>query len=124
MSEERWTIEIEPEVRDWLDLLSDGDYSRVERVVDRLLPDPLALSMPLSKPLRDKVRELRFHLGDDARRITYWLAPGQRVVLLTVFRKTRNSEQTEVSRATDAQKMCEADHDAATHTYDRSEAES
>jgi hypothetical protein len=34
-----------------------------------------------------KVRELRFRLLRQQTRVTYWLAPGRRVVLLTIFRK-------------------------------------
>jgi Phage derived protein Gp49-like (DUF891) len=45
------------------------------------------------------VRELRFHLLRQQTRVTYWLAPGRRVVLLTVFRKTRSAETAEVARA-------------------------
>jgi phage-related protein len=65
------------------------------------------------------VRELRFHLGRTAWRISYWLAPQQRIVLLTVFRKTRSRETAEVDRAVAAQRVCEDQHQAATHTYDR-----
>ncbi|WP_446224055.1 type II toxin-antitoxin system RelE/ParE family toxin [Nocardia sp. IBHARD005] len=43
---------------------------------------------PWSRNLGDGVRELRFHLHPREFRITYWLAPGRRIVLLTVFRKT------------------------------------
>ncbi|MFS4107713.1 type II toxin-antitoxin system RelE/ParE family toxin [Streptomyces sp. PD-S100-1] len=124
MSEPPWAIEIEPEVQDWLDMLSDADYAKAERVVDRLLPNPINAAMPFSKPLGDKVHELRFSLGDIAVRIPYWLAPGRRIVLLTVFRKTRMNEHMEVSRAKDTQKACETEHDTATHIYDRNEADS
>lgn len=44
---------------------------------------------------------------------TYWLVPGRRVVLLTVFRKTKMREQAEVDRAHAAQQWCEAEHEAA-----------
>ncbi|WTI78443.1 type II toxin-antitoxin system RelE/ParE family toxin [Streptomyces sp. NBC_00727] len=60
-----------------------------------------------------KLRELRFRLGDVHQRITYWLAPDRRVVLLTVFRKTKMREQAEVQRAHAAQRLCEAEHKAA-----------
>jgi hypothetical protein len=32
---------------------------------------------------------LRFHLLREQTRVTYWLAPQRRVILLTVFRKTQ-----------------------------------
>lgn len=68
-----------------------------------------------------KLRELRFSLHRDDQRITYWLAPGRRVVLLTVFRKTRMREGAEIQRARQAQEECEARHRAAEghEIYDR-----
>jgi hypothetical protein len=52
-------------------------------------------------------------------RVTYWLAPGQRVILLTVFRKTRSAESAEVARALQAQKTCETEHGPAHRAFDR-----
>ena len=52
-------------------------------------------------------------------RVTYWFAPGRRVILLPVFRKTRNTEHAEVARALQAQKRCEAEHSPAHDTFDR-----
>jgi hypothetical protein len=52
-------------------------------------------------------------------RITYWLAPGRTVILLTVFRKTRSAQAAEVARALQAQKTCEAEHGPAHDTFDR-----
>jgi len=66
-----------------------------------------------------KVRELRFHLLRQQTRVTYWLAPGRRVVLLTVFPKTRSAETAEVARALHAQKNCEAEHGTAHQLFDR-----
>jgi hypothetical protein len=65
------------------------------------------------------VRELRFRLLAQQTRVTYRLAPGRRVILLTVFRKTRGSEMAEVARAMQVQKICEAGHSAAHDTFDR-----
>lgn len=65
------------------------------------------------------VRELRFHLSGKAIRISYWLTRERRLVLLTVFAKTRMRERAEVDRAIHAQKVCEAEHDPAAHVYDR-----
>ena len=52
-------------------------------------------------------------------RVTYWLAPGRRVILLTVFYKTRRSEAAEIERALAAPKECEAEHGHAVDVYDR-----
>ncbi|MEU0553513.1 type II toxin-antitoxin system RelE/ParE family toxin [Dactylosporangium sp. NPDC006015] len=60
-------------------------------------------------PLDGKLRELRFHLERDAVRITYWIASGERIILLTVFRKTRDRETSEVKRAQRALARCVAE---------------
>jgi integrase/recombinase XerD len=49
-------------------------------------------------------------------RITYWLAPGRRIIPLTVFSKTRSAEAAEVARALQAQKTCDAEHGPALDT--------
>jgi hypothetical protein len=56
-----------------------------------------------------KLRELRFHLEGRAVRVTYWIAPGRRIVLLTVFAKTRMREVGEVERARRALARCLAE---------------
>ena len=46
--------------------------------------------------------------------------PDGRIVLLTVFRKTRQHEQRQIDRAVRAQKTCERDHHGpAMETYER-----
>ena len=115
----RYDVELEPEVRQWLDALPLTDYRTVEYHADRLAEAPTTLGEPYSRHLSGGVRELRFHLGRTAWRISYWLAPHRRIVLLTVFRKTRNRETAQVDRAIMAQQVCEDQHHAATHIYDR-----
>jgi hypothetical protein len=112
-------IEVEPEVRTWLDSLSDDDYGRAEFYADLLAANAETLGEPYSRHLGGKVRELRFHLRRQQVRITYWLASGRRVILLTVFYKTQRSEAAEVRRALVAQKECEADHGHTEDVYDR-----
>lgn len=84
-------VEIEPEVRSWLTSLSDRDFGRVDFLVGLLAEYAEDLGEPYTRHLGGKVRELRFHLLRQQTRVTYWLAPGRRVVLLTVFRKTRSA---------------------------------
>jgi phage-related protein len=57
------------------------------------------LSEPYTRQLDGKLRELRFHLDRRAVRVTYWIASGRRIVLLTTFAKTRMREDREVERA-------------------------
>jgi mRNA-degrading endonuclease RelE of RelBE toxin-antitoxin system len=118
---ERYDVEIEPEVQQWLDALPPKQYVAVERRVDRLADNPAEARMPLFRPLGDKVAEIRMSLGDAAVRITYWVGPGRRVILLTVFTKTRDNEAAEVARAKRAQEDCQNHHaPAADHAaYDR-----
>jgi hypothetical protein len=56
--------------------------------------------------LDGKLRELRFHLSGRPVRVTYWIASGRRIVLLTVFVKTRMRESAEVERARRAMARC------------------
>ncbi|GAA1796099.1 type II toxin-antitoxin system RelE/ParE family toxin [Actinomadura chokoriensis] len=115
----RYEIELEPEVRAWLDGLPLGQYRHVMFYADLLADNAGTLGEPYSRHLGDGIRELRFYLGRQATRVTYRLAPGRRVVLLTVFVKTRPNEWAEVDRARRAKKLCETEHGAAHETYDR-----
>lgn len=114
-----YAVEIEPEVRSWLRSLSDRDFGRVDFLVGLLSERAEDLSEPYTRHLGGKVRELRFYLLRQQTRVAYWLAPGRRVILLTVFRKTRGAETAEVARALQAQRTCEAEHGPAHETFDR-----
>ncbi|HEY9469512.1 MAG TPA: type II toxin-antitoxin system RelE/ParE family toxin [Propionibacteriaceae bacterium] len=111
------TVELEPEVRDWLESLPTDDFAHVAFYVDLLAEQGVLLGEPYTKQLDGKLRELRFYLERDAVRITYWIAAGRRIVLLTVFRKTRRQEQGEIDRARRALARCVA----AQHTADDEE---
>jgi hypothetical protein len=82
-----YQVEVEPEVRSWLESLSDRDFGRVDFLVGLLAEQAETLGEPYTRHLDGKVRELRFHLLRQQTRVTYWLAPARRIVLLTVFRK-------------------------------------
>ena len=62
------------------------------------------------RPIGDGLYELRFDLDKVAWRITYWFGPGQRIVLLTVFRKQRMNEKAEITRARTALSVCRSTH--------------
>jgi hypothetical protein len=118
----RYVIELEPEVRDWLETLTLKEYAKVEAMADILADHAETLGEPYSRHLSGKTRELRFYLERSAVRISYWLAPGARVVLLTVFSKTRRVERAEVARAVAVQQACASGHEAhapATEVYER-----
>ncbi len=77
--------------------------------VDLLADRGPLLGEPYSRQLDGKLRELRFHLVELDMRVTYWIAPGRRIILLTVFRKTRMRETAEVDRARRALARCVAE---------------
>jgi hypothetical protein len=101
-------VELEPEVRDWYLALDEDHRGRVEFHIERLAERGPLLDEPHTKQLEGKLRELRFYLGGDATRITYWIAPGRRIVLLTVFVKTRRQERQQIDRARRALERCVA----------------
>jgi hypothetical protein len=114
-----YDVELEPEVRSWLAGLSDRDFGRVDFLVGLLAEHAEDLCEAYARHLGGKVRELRFHLLRQQTRVTYWLAPGRRVILLTVFHKTRGTETAEVARALHAKKVCKAEHGRAHEVFDR-----
>jgi hypothetical protein len=101
-----WLIELEPEVEGWLDTQSVKEFAFTMNQLDRLAEQGNRLRMPASRALGDGSFELRFDLGRVARRITFYFAPKRRIVLLTVFRKQRQNERTEVRRAHQAMAQC------------------
>lgn len=96
-----YSIELEPEVREWLAALPPDHYARGEAHADHLAGNAETLGEPYSR-----------HLGI-----------GPPVVLLmvlpTVFGKTRQRQHDEVGRAAQAQKACEAGHDVADTIWTR-----
>jgi putative component of toxin-antitoxin plasmid stabilization module len=99
-------IELHDEVVDWMDSLDDDEWDRTVVVIDRLAALGSSARMPLSRSLGEGLFELRFTLGPTARRITYRFTKDGRIVLLTTFRKQRNNERTEISRARKAAEDC------------------
>jgi hypothetical protein len=115
-----YDFELEPAVRDWLDSLSDSDFKRVDEVCGLLAEKGPELGGPWSDHLEGAVWELRIRLRDVAARITYWCTAEGAIVVLTVFRNTRQHDQKQIDRAVRAQKACERDHRGpATETYER-----
>jgi phage-related protein len=82
--------------------------------IDLLADEGPLLSEPYTRQLDRNLRELRFHLDRQAVRITYWIASGRRIVLLTAFIKTRLREDREIERARRALARCIAEeHEVA-----------
>ena len=114
------TVELEPEVRDWLEQLPTDQFARAAFYIDLLADEGPLLSEPYARQLDRKLRELRFHLDRQAVRITYWIASGRRIVLLTVFVKTRMREDREIERARRALARCiTEEHEVAEESEER-----
>jgi hypothetical protein len=115
-----YELELEPEVRDWLDSLSDSDYKRVDEVCGMLAETGTSLGGPWSDHLDGEVWELRLRPAQVAVRVTYWCRHDEVIVLLTVFRKTRQHDQRQMDRAVRAQQVCARDHHGpAGRVYER-----
>jgi hypothetical protein len=98
--------ELEPEVEKWLEALTDEQFGHAAFYVDLLEEQGPLLSEPYTRQLDGKLRELRFYMGREQTRISYYIATGRRIVLLTVFRKERQRETAEVTRASKAMRRC------------------
>lgn len=103
------TVELEPEVREWLEALPTQQFATAAFYIDLVADRGPLLGEPYTRQLDGKLRELRFHLDGRAVRVTYWIAPGRRIVLLTVFAKSRMRESGEVERARRAMALCIAE---------------
>ena len=101
-----WTIELEPEVTRCVDSLSPGMFAVVAARIERLSDLGASLRMPHSRSLGEGLFELRFALGRNAQRITFFFPGDQRIVLLTTFHKQRSNERLEVERARQAMRLC------------------
>ncbi len=81
--------------------------------IDLLADKGPLLGEPYTRQLDGKLRELRFYLDGSAIRLTYWIAPGRRIVMLTVFAKTRMRERSQIERARRALNRCIAERHTA-----------
>jgi hypothetical protein len=112
-------LELEPEVSDWLESLDDKRWAQALFHVDLLEQRGTLLGEPYSRQLSGKLRELRFYCGGERIRITYWIAPGRRIIALTVFAKTRMRDSAEINRAAKAMARCQIEG----HTPDEDDEE-
>jgi hypothetical protein len=103
------SVEVEPEVAKWLEDLSSDDFGQAAFYVDLLGERGVELGEPYTRQLRGKLRELRFYVGRERMRVSYFIASGRRIILLTVFRKTQRQQRAEIDRADRAMKRCIAE---------------
>jgi hypothetical protein len=103
------TVELEPEVQEWLERLPAEQFATATFYIDLLADRGPLLGEPYTRQLDGKLRELRFHVDRRAVRVTYWITTGRRIVLLTVFVKSRMREDREIERARRALARCVAE---------------
>ena len=103
------SVELEHEVRRWLEDLSLRHFGAAAFHIDLLADQGPLLGEPYTRQLSGKLRELRFHVGGEATRVSYWVAPGRRIILLTVFQKRRMRETAEIRRAMRAMERCQSE---------------
>jgi hypothetical protein len=113
------TVELEPEVRDWLEALSTLHFARAAFYIDLLAARGPLLDEPYTRQLDGKLRELRFNLDRAAMRVTYWIAAGRRIILLTVFHKTQMREGLQIERARRALARCMDEEHTVDEEHDR-----
>ena len=106
-------IETEPEVYEWLTALTLPEFARATFYIDLLEAEGVHLDEPYSRQLRGKLRELRFYLGRQQVRTSYYIATGRRIILLTVFAKQSRRETREIERAETAMETCIREKHAA-----------
>jgi hypothetical protein len=105
---ERWVAELDVELAEWLDRLPVRHLATAAFYIDLLARHGPRLGWPQVRQVDAKLRKLRLHLDGRAVRIIYWIAPANRIVLLTVFMKSRRRDQREIGRARNALKQVQA----------------
>jgi hypothetical protein len=114
-----YEVEIEPEVRSWLAGLPDRDFGRADFLVGLLAEHAEDLGEPYTRHPRRQGQGTAVPPAAPADQGHLLAGPGRRVILLTVFRKTRSAETAEVARALRAQVICETRHGRAHQMFDR-----
>jgi hypothetical protein len=110
-------VELEPEVREWLEGLDDQRWAQAMFHLDLLEERGALLGEPCTRQLSGKLRELRFYCAGQRVRVTYWIAPERRIIALTVFTKTKMRETDEIERAA-AMARCQAERHTADEIQD------
>lgn len=95
----QWSVELAPEVEKWLRGLPIRGRAQAVRSIELLVQQGVLLGEPHTRHLQGKLRELRFFVERRPARITYFVARGRRIVLLTVFFKQQQRQPRDIERA-------------------------
>ncbi|MQA06028.1 MAG: type II toxin-antitoxin system RelE/ParE family toxin [Streptosporangiales bacterium] len=98
MNDQKWTIAHSKDVQDWYKGLNSAHKARADQAFDRLQQQGPQIREPHSKSLNGGLYELRFRAQNVNTRVTYH-RNGNEFRTLTVFRKQRQNERTEVEKA-------------------------
>jgi len=98
------SVMVEPEVQRWLEGLTTGQFAQAALHIDRL-----GQRRSLIRQLAGKMGELRFYIGREPYRVTFFVGPDEQIVLLTAFRKSRARDRREAERAVRALTRCVAE---------------
>lgn len=102
------TIELKPQVEDWLEWLTAQEFATVAHYMDVLARQGPLLGEPYTRRLEREIRELRFYLDGQAIRLTYWFASGRRIILLAVsHRKHERARHAWARYVTDEEAVAE-----------------
>ena len=113
-----YSVELEPEVRDWLEQLPTDQFARAAFYVDLLAANSL-LGEPYTRQL-DRAPRTAVPSGSAGGADHLLDASGRRIVLLTVFIKTQMREDREIERARRALARCIAEeHEVAEESEKR-----
>ena len=87
-------------VKDFLDSLDTKMRAKMLRTVLLLAENGTQLREPYSKPLDDRIFELRAKVGTDISRVLYFFMIGKKVILTNGFiKKTQKTPNVELEKA-------------------------
>ena len=101
-----------------MESLDDQRWAQALFHLDLLEAKGALLGEPYTRQLSGKLRELRFYCGGQRVRISYWIAAERRIIMLTVFTKTKMRETAEIERAREAMARCQAEGHTADEDQD------
>jgi hypothetical protein len=105
-------VRLSKEVGKWYNKLPKSQQLIADNALHELATHGPALSMPYARKLGPDTWELRFPIGKEERRVTYTFSERDHAVTLTTFRKQRQRDQPQVSRAiTEARRFRNDEHD-------------
>jgi hypothetical protein len=114
-----YAVEVEPEVRSWLERLSDRDFGRADFLVGLLAEEAGTLGEPYTRHPGGKVRELSVPSAGQATAHHLLARTGPPDHPADSVPQDSQRRGSRGHPCLQAQKTCEAEHGAAHDTFDR-----